>query len=299
MIINFDQGIFSMTLEGCAWTIGSLREECEKKARILYEENPNIMVAVSGGLDCQVVLHSFFSQGIPVKAAFLSLNGYNDFEKSNVLKLKEKYNLDLTIINIDPDELKDELIEEYKQNGIPPFQLMHAGFLEQVPEDHTFIQGLDGPEFYRKNDKWYLLETANSFGSSRTRALQQVKRTGKIVNWEKTAEIYYNILKDDVITAYHNSYDYIVNNGLCYKNGAEIKVVNHWDLYMKPLVYAKYWGKDLEYFGKYQGPENISWIMDVKWHRYDLNMIFIPVDEAMKVFSTPGAKKTFIQRSTS
>lgn len=295
MILDYQDDVFSVTLTGCSRPVGNVRYESEVKARELYAENPNIVLALSGGLDGQVVLHSFVSQGLPIKCATMRLAGYNNFEYKNALALRDKYGVELEVIDIDPYALKEEFLAEYEQTGIPPFQLMHKRFLEQLPGDHTFIQGLDGPEFVSLKGKWYLLETAHSFVNSRLRALQLVKRTGKIVNWEKTSELYSSLLNDDIIRAYHDSYNYINNNGLVFRDGKEITVVNHWDLYMKPLVYAKHWGKELEYFGKYQGPEEIDWIMNRRWHRYDLNRVFIPVDEMRQIYSTPGAVKTYTE----
>jgi hypothetical protein len=296
MRVSYNNNIFSVTFNGVNRPVGTLREECERKAREVYSENNKIILALSGGLDCQVVLHSFHSQGIPIKCAFMYMTGSNDFELNSVKILEKKYNLDLTIIEIDPNSVKDSVLEEHSVTGIPPYQLMHKQFLSMLPEEYTFIQGLDGPEFVKSKGIWYLLETANSFVNSRTRALQMVKRSGSIINWEKSPELYYSLMNDNIIKAYHDSFEYINNNGLMFKNGSEISVVNHWDLYMKPLVYAKHWGKDIEYFGKYQGPEKIDWIMNTKWHRYDLNRVFISINEMMSIMNTPGAEKTFYQQ---
>jgi hypothetical protein len=296
MQVTFENNIFSVTLTGPSRPIGNLREECELKAREIYKENNKIILALSGGLDCQVVLHSFHSQNIPIKCAFMYLKDCNDFEYNNVKILKDKYNLDLTVIELDPNDLKDAMLAEYQLTRIPPYQLMHKHFLSMLPEDHTFIQGLDGPEFIRSKDCWYLLETANSFVNARTRALQLVPRSGAVVNWEKSPELFASLMSDDVIKAYHDSFGYISNNGLMYKDSSEILVIHHWDLYMKPLLYAKYWKKEIEYFGKYQGPEKIDWVMNTKWHRYDLNRLFISVDEMMDIIQTPGKEKTFYQK---
>jgi hypothetical protein len=296
MQVSFKNNIFSVTLSGVSRPIGNLRQECEYRAQDLYKENNNIILSLSGGLDCQVVLHSFYSQNIPIKCAFMYLKDCNDFEYNNVKILKSKYNLDLTVIELDPNKLKDTVLKEYDLTGIPPYQLMHKHFLSMMPENYTFIQGLDGPEFVKSKNNWYLLETANSFVNARLRALQMVTRSGSVINWEKSPELYASLLGDDIIEAYHNSFEYISNNGLIYKSGAEISVINHWDLYIKPLVYAKYWNKEIEYFSKYQGPEKISWIMDTKWHRYDLNRLFISVTEAKDIMQTPGKEKTFYQQ---
>lgn len=298
MKLSFINNIFSVTLTGSDRPIGNLREECEYKARNLYQENNKIMLGLSGGLDCQVVLHSFVTQNIPIKCAFLYLKDCNNFELNNVHILQKKYNLDLTVIELNPDDLKDQVMEEYTTTGIPPYQLMHKHFLTLLPEDYTFIQGLDGPDLVKRkiDGKWYVLQTANSFVNSRVRGMEMLSRTGKIVSWEKSSELLYSILTDDVITSYMYAHNNIVNNGLSYINDKAIPLIDHFDLYIKPIMYGKYWKDELEYFSKYQGPEELPWIMNQKWHHYDQNVLFMPYDEVIEILRTPGKEKTYYQR---
>lgn len=297
MILSFHNNIFSVTLQGSAGSVGNVRQESERKARDLYSENNKIMLGLSSGLDSQIVLHSFASQGIPISCAFLYLSNCNDFELNNIRILENKYNLDLTIVELDPEQLKDRVMAEYLHTGIPPHQLMHKHFLSLLPAEHTFIQGLDGPDMVKRKDgAWYIMQTANSFVNSRIRGMEQLGRSGKIVSWEKSPEIFQSIITDDVFTAYLHTHNYIVNNGLSYQNDKAIPLIDHFDLYIKPFLYGRYWGSELEYFAKYQGPENISWIMNQRWHRYEENAVFIPYAEAVEIFSTVGAEKTFIQK---
>jgi len=299
MKLSFTNNIFSVTLQGTDRPIGNIRQECEQKARTLYKENNKIMLALSGGLDCQVVLHSFVSQSIPIKCAFLYLKDCNNFELNSVKVLEKKYDLDLTIIELNPDELKDSVMKEYAITGIPPYQLMHKHFLTLLPPEYTFIQGLDGPDLVKRkiDEKWYIIQTANSFVNSRVRGLEMIDRPGKIVSWEKSTEIFYSIITDDVVTSYMYAHNNIVNNGLSYENDKAIPLIDHYDLYIKPIMYGKYWKDELEYFSKYQGPEEVPWIMCQKWHHYDKNVVYIPYNEAIDIMSTVNKVKTYYQHS--
>jgi hypothetical protein len=256
------------------------------------------MLGLSGGVDCQVVLHSFVTQNIPIKCAFLYLSGCNDFELNNVRFLKNKYNLDLEIVELNPFDLKDQMMEEYKETGIPPYQLMHKHFLSLLPKDYTFIQGLDGPDIVKRKStgKWYIMQTANSYVNSRVRGMELLNRPGKIVSWEKSSELFYSLITDDVVTSYMYAYNNIYNNGLSYDNDKKIPLIDHYDLYIKPILYGKYWKDEIEYFSKYQGPELVPWIMNERWQQYDKNVTFIPYDEAIAVLSTMGSERTFIQQ---
>lgn len=298
MLLSFTNNVFSVTLRGITRPVGNLRQECERKARDLYAENNKIMLGLSGGLDCQVVLHSFVSQGIPIKCAFLYLSGCNDFELNSVNFLKKKYDLDLEIVELNPDDLKNQVLTEYGQTGIPPYQLIHKHFLSLLPNEHTFIQGLDGPDLVKRSStgKWYIMQTANSYVNSRVRGLELLNRTGKIVSWEKSSELFYSLITDEVVTSYMYAHNNIFNNGLYYSGDKAIPLIDHYDLYMKPFIYGKYWKDELEYFSKYQGPEKVSWIMNERWHRYDKNVVFIPYDEAIDVLSKTGEERTFNQR---
>ena len=296
MQLGFNDNIFSITLTGCNRPVGDVRAESEIAARNLYNQNNKIILGLSGGLDSQVVLHSFYSQSIPLCCAFLYMPGFNDIEYDNVMILKNKFTLDLTIIDLDPNSHKDELIEEYKVTGIPPFQLLHKKFLNLLPTDHDFILGLDGPDFVKRNDIWNVIQTANSFVNSRTRAMQMLNRSGRIIAWEKIPEIFLSILTDEIVTSYMSAHKYIVNNGLKYQGDVNIPLIDHFDLYMKPFMYAKYWGDNLEYFPKYQGPENVSWIMNTKWHDYRKNIIFLPYNELITVLQN-NQTKTYCQET--
>lgn len=297
MILNYENDFFSITLTSCGRKIGNVREESEIQAKKLFDENNKIMLALSGGLDSQVVLHSFMSQNLPAECAFLYLIDCNDFEYNNVKALEKKYGFKLTVVELDPFKIKDEMIAEYEETKIPPFQLMHKKFLSLLPKEHTFIQGLDGPDFVTKDKKWYIAQTANSFVNARVRALEMVPRQGRVLSWEKTPEVFLSIIADDVVPAYMQSYPNIINNGLSYANDKPIPIIDHYDLYIKPIIYGKYWKDELEYFSKYQGPEKVNWIMEKKWHQYRKNMAYIPYNDAIKVLSSIEPKsKTYNQR---
>ena len=279
MELMFNNDNFEVTVTGCNRPVGNVKVESELAAQKLYNKNNKIMLGLSGGLDSQIVLHSFYSQSIPLTCAFLYMPGFNDIEYNNVKILKNKFNLDLYVISLDPNVYKNELIEEYQKTGIPPFQLLHKKFLALLPADHDFILGLDGPDLINKNNTWNVIQTANSFVNSRTRAMQMIDRPGQIIAWEKIPEVMLSILTDDIVMSYMCAHNYIVNNGLSYQGDSSIPLIDHFDLYMKPFMYAKYWGNALEYFPKYQGPENIDWIMNTKWHDYRKNIVFLPYSE--------------------
>ena len=262
----------------CSRPVGNLRQEFDRRAVELYQKNPKLMLGLSTGLDSQAVLHSFFTQGIPLELAFLYLKGSNENELERLRILEKKYNFNAIVIEMDPYEKKDDILELYKQTGIAPYHHMHNEFLNQLPKDYDFIQGIHGPDIFSQNGKWYMIETANSFEISRLRALQLSNRSADIIGWERTGEILFSLLTDDVLQAFLHAHPYIFENGLRDSNGEKVKFIDNWDVYIKPFIYGKYWKGELEYFPKYQGPEKVDWIMNTKWHDYMKNLISTPLN---------------------
>ena len=125
--------------------------------------------------------------------------------------------------------------------------------------------------------------------------MQMLNRSGQIIAWEKIPEIFLSILTDDTVKQYICSHDYINSNGLSYANDFPIRVMDYWDLYMKPMMYAKYWGDNLKYFSKYQGTEGIDWINDYPWHKYKENVVFMPYDDLITRLQH-GPAKTYYQQ---
>jgi len=55
---------------------------------------------------------------------------------------------------------------------------------------------------------------------------------------------------------------------------------NRYDNYIKPLIYAKYWKDELEYYPKLTGIENINYLSDIGWwHEHGL---YIPLDTMLE-----------------
>jgi hypothetical protein len=233
------------------------------------------MLGISSGLDSQAVMHSFCSQGLTIDYAFLYMPGYNEIEFNQLQILIKKYCINPRIVELDPNKLKNELIEEYHSSGIAPNQNLHKKFLSMLPANCDFIQGIHGPDFFFKDGVPFIIETANSLELSRLIAFQSLERPGKIIGWERTSEILASLLTDDVVTSFIYSYNYMSHNRLVYNDGSPIPLIDYWDLYIKPYIYGKYWKDELEYFPKYQGCEEIDWIMAERWHNFDKNRVAI------------------------
>ena len=293
---GFDNTNFFVEYRPCQYPPDNFREEFNKRARQLYLHSDKLILGISSGMDSQAVMHSFCSQGLEIGYAFLYMPGYNEIEFEQLQLLIKKYSINPIIVKLDPAALKDELLTEYQLSGTAPNQQIHRKFLSMLPSDCDFIQGVHGPDFYFNDNKPFIVETANSLELSRLIAFQSLNRTGKIIGWERTSEILTSLLTDDVVTSFLYSYNYMVNNKLMYNDGTEIPLIDHWDLYIKPYVYGKYWKDELEYFPKYQGCEEIDWIMNRRWHNFSKNRIEIEYDHLIEhLTSNSNITKRFYQ----
>lgn len=293
---GFDKEKFFVEYGPASRPVGNFRQEFERRAVDLYERFPNLLLGLSSGIDSQAVLHSFYFQGMDIECAFLYHPGFNDTEYQQLKIIEKKYNIKSNIVEIDPIKNKDEIVDLHQKLQLPLNQIIHRKFLSMLPEDKNFIQGFPGPDFYLKNNKWYWLETANSWDISRLRSLLTLERTGNIIGFERTSEILLSLLTDETVKSYLYSFEYIKQNGLALKDGSAISFSYHWDLYIKPFFYGRLWKDELEYFPKYQGCENIDYIINGPKNQYLKNLVAIPYNDLIDFLkSTDSEKRRFYE----
>jgi hypothetical protein len=291
---------FYVDYRPCSRPVDNLRLESERYARELSATGQHNILGLSTGLDSQVVLHSFLSQGLPLESAFLYFPTFNEVEFKQLQLLEKKYNFKATVIDMDPIAIQDSIMEESRAIDIPPNQIIHKRFLDQLPKDANFIQGIEGPNIISKSTDvsniHYLFESFNSFEKSRVRACLELDRTGQYISWERHSEIMLSILDDNIFKGYLFSTNYIINNTLVYPNETEKpRLIDRWDLYIKPLMYGLYWGNDLFYFAKYGGPEGIDYIMNGPKHSYAEKMLAVPFNHLVSHLKTGTSTKRFYE----
>jgi hypothetical protein len=263
-------------------------EACMYRAREIYDSVKNPVLGLSGGLDSQLVLNCFYSQGLKIDCVFRHFVGYNDIELININILEKKYGFKVKIISINPIELKEEILAESQKTSIPPNQLMYRTFVSKLPQDLDIIQGLEGPDVIKFKEKIYYLESYNSLEFSRRRAVDMLDRSGKFISFEKNSNILLSILNEEVYNTFISQYDYFVNHE--YVMLSEKKLIFFWDLFVKTFIYHKYWKDDLIYFPKYQGIENLDYIVNGPKHDYKSNMILIGIENLKSIFNADGTE---------
>jgi len=261
-----DDNDFYIQFKSKSREVGNIRQEFEIRARQLYEENNNIVLGISGGLDSQVMMHSFFSQGLNVKTSFMHIPNCNDNEYSYIKKLEEKYKIKTDIVTINPldyyDELKSKSIE---YDIMSPYSLLHGIYSNFFPSDCVFIQS-QGPSLYHNmftniNTKETFFQTSYYEDTvSRRRAFDMYERKNNSLLWADFSEHLLSLMNDDIFVTALCISNYWTDNksqqSFETRKGI-IKRDTSYDKYIKPFIFGKYWKNELFYFPKFSGLEKI------------------------------------------
>jgi hypothetical protein len=252
---------FYIDYEPCSRPAGTLRQESDRRARELYLANPKLLLCLSSGLDSQIALHSFKSQDIPLECAFLRLDGFNDNEYENLQILEKKYGFKTQVININPNDCREELTELTKTLDAHANHCLQYKFVSQLPSDYDIIQVLHDPWIVTQKQikKHYVFHGFYDPEIARYRVLCQISRHGNIHMFGDTSEYFLSSINDDLFHHFLKSWIYYDGNELL-QYGQKLQDVLRYEYYIKPMLYAKHWGDDLIYFPKFSGYENIEWL---------------------------------------
>ena len=246
----------------CTRSVGTLREESDRRARDMYLDNPKLMLCLSSGLDSQTALHSFKSQGIPVECSFLRLGGFNDNEYANLKVLEKKYGFTANVIELDPNSCLEELEDLSLRLDAHLNHCIHYKFVSQLPEDYDIIQVLHDPWLITGKDtgQHYIYQGYYDPEIARYRALTAIEgRTGRIQMFGNSSEYFLSSINDELFHYFLKSWSYYDGNGLMLHD-LKVHDVLRYEYYIKPMLYAKHWGDNLIYFPKFSGYENINWL---------------------------------------
>ena len=208
MSYGFENSKFYIDFVACTRSVESPRKEFAERASSIAKNNKNLILSFSGGIDSQATFLAFKDAGINIPCAFMHMPGYNDNEHTNVLKCVQEWNIDIHTIVIDPYEIKDNILEESERLQIPPNQILHAYFVNQLPKKYTLVEGFNGPDPFVYNGNHYILESANSVEYARLRAYKTLCKARTVVGFEKDEYILLSILKDRILTSMCNAWDY-------------------------------------------------------------------------------------------
>jgi|APGre2960657373_1045057.scaffolds.fasta_scaffold25640_2 hypothetical protein len=272
---GFEDDKYILKINPAEHTNLNFKEACMFLAGELHKNLKFPVISLSGGLDGQIVLNSFYDQNLKVDCVFRHYPGFNDIELEWVTALQKKYNFKLTKIVINPYEIREEILKEHQETKIFPGELMYKKFVSMLPEDMDIIQGYEGPIIAQGFGKLYYLESYNTFEFARRRAVALLNRKSKFITFGKNSNILASIFQEEPFQCFLDSYDYFAGHDLT--RFLKDLLPDSWDLYIKPYLYYKHWKHDLMYFPKYQGSEKIHWLGDYRTY-YRERMIVIEIN---------------------
>lgn len=265
-----DDGLFYVDYRSCLYRPGNMRQETEKRAIDIGSKYSNIWVSNSGGIDSQAMILSFLKAGVPFESAFMWNPGHNDNELEQVKLVDEKNKIKTHIIELNPEDYKEEILAKAEEFDIHPNSILQNIFVSKLPENANIVSMVHDPFVFILEDSgpkvfWYMGYYSPEI--YRDRAAKTLNRSGQIISYGDTSEFLYSILNDDVYRACINAWDYFKDNGLT-KPGVKLNGPDRWDYYIKPLIYGKYWSNtELMFFTKNQGFKSIDWINVVRQHK--------------------------------
>jgi len=282
---RFEKEKFFIDFKSSHRPFGNMREEHERRALEIVSESKNLFLGLSGGVDSQSIMHSFVNLKADFTAAFFYMPGFNDNEYENVKILSKKYGVKVSIVDFDVMANKTLIEEEMEEYDMPTaINILHRNFLKQLPSNCDFVQMTHDPFVFinPKSSNSYFYQGYYLPEISRYRILKTVERTGKNFVWLDKPEFLLSILADDVFKSAVYTAKYFDGNKAIV-DGKNLRTVDRWDYYIKPLIYGKYWKDELIYFPKYVGTEKISFIKgNIKFR---LNALAIPYNEFIEFLS--------------
>lgn len=305
MNYGFENNQFYVEFPALTRVPGNMREESDYRARELASESSKLVLSMSSGVDSQSVLHSFYTQDIPIDCVFFYMPGYNEVEYQQLQLVKKKYPVRIDVIDLDPMQYEEQVMTIAGKESIHPVQVMQSIFTSKLDTGADIIQMIHDPFVRITGDKkFYFYQGYHSPEVSRTRAVELLGRKGRYIPYGDSSEFIYSILNDDVYKAAIYTHQYFDGNGL-HKEHFHLDTVDRWDFYIKPIIYGKYWKDELIYFPKYGGWEDVPF-MNNNPSRTELKLpltslyrkkaVLIPYFEFIKQLETSKQALRYYQR---
>jgi hypothetical protein len=303
--------------------VGNIRQEFEIRAQQLYEENNNIILAMSGGLDSQVMLHSFLSQGLKVKTSFLYMPGHNNNDFLHIKAIDKKYKIETEIIELNPTDFYDKFcLQSIEHDILNKYSLLFAYYMSLMPEDYTFVQH-SGPnlkyEIWKNlnNNKIYHRVGYQSNDISKIRAFNLYNKKNKPVLFSHFGEHLLSVFKDEIFISGLYASTFWPDIVEC-KKSQELDNLkqNHevfqrctmYDPFIKGIIYGKYWKNELSYFKsstiamhKLHNYGSIGYDSGVNRKKILDTTVLIPMNELYNLLNSNKSisKKYYLKKVTS
>lgn len=132
------EGRFSVQYNSKRRPVGNLRDEFNIDAANIFAEAGPIYIALSSGVDSQIITRCFLDQSLDAEYVFLHLPGYNDVEFRQLDECKKYFGIDVRIVSLDINLVKDEWMISNAKNKVNcisqyPFQYLSSQLPGEFP----------------------------------------------------------------------------------------------------------------------------------------------------------------------
>lgn len=157
----------------------TLKEECVIAAKEIYSNNPNIHIALSGGWESQICLHSFIEAGITPNVYILKLPlGLNAHDTNIAINQCNKFNIKPKIItaNLEKFVKEDMLPTATAYQTYSFFQSMQAYYISRLNEDVLLVDKVDLRRDVNPDLSWSFVRSEDfNFWTDRFNSLNEKK----------------------------------------------------------------------------------------------------------------------------
>lgn len=270
--INFSANVnlFKATFKSPSRPIGSFKEECYKDAESLRSQGP-FYVLFSTGVDSQIIARSFKDNNIDCEYVFLNFVNTNNVELSRIHECKKFYNIDIRIVDLDLEKLKDSWISRCKEEKTPallqyPFEHLSSILEKDYP---IVVQGANDPAIITDNKTFSKASIYLNYFESSLQRHRLMSKYRPVIDFPFSPE---------AITSYYTN---INLKTFCrtiryFKEISNIKNISvgntdYFNTFAKPYVKGLSFEDSIIWYGKLTGYENIhDWAADKKYNIYNV-----------------------------
>lgn len=254
---------FSLDNTGCSVTyiapsrkFGNLREELNKDALLINKELGPVYVGFSSGLDSQVILRCFLDMNCDFIPFFVHIEGKNDFEHEMVLQSEKFYGIDVEKHKLRLEDYQDKWLAHSKEHNIPTclhYPLVHV--ISNLSEKFPIItSGANEPCFVGTTKS--VVSIYHNYHEPMRLRFNQIQEVRDVFDFPYTSESLASYYCDDILKTYAITSQYFKNNNLAYVDtNALLPSSDYFNIYVKPFVKGKHFGKDILYPSKKTGFE--------------------------------------------
>ena len=179
----------------------TLKEECIIAAKEIHSKYPNIYIALSGGWESQVCLHSFIEAGITPNVYILKFPvGLNSHDTTIAVKQCKKYNIIPKFVNVNFETfIKEHMMDTAKKYQTYSFiQTLHAHYIKQLNEDVLLVDKVNLRRDVNPDLSWsYVRNEDFDFWPDRFNSLNEKKVINNFFSY--SPELIYSFLTLPVI----------------------------------------------------------------------------------------------------